>query len=143
MGEKFRHREFVGIGETNMEGNVYWATYFDWLGKAREVFLLSLIPNFAELFSSGLRIMTHETSIKHISSAFFAEQIILELSLSEIKGVSAKIMVDFIKEASGEKIAEGWQTVVFADAQGKPAPIPQNIKEAGLKYLIVSSKIKQ
>lgn len=142
MGEKFRYQEFVGIGETNMEGNVYWARYFDWFGKAREVFLLSLVPNFVELFSSGLRIVTHETSIKHISSAFFTEEIILELSIGEIKNASAKIMVDFIKKASGEKIAEGWQTIVFADAQGKIMPIPSNIKEAGLKYLNVSSKIR-
>lgn len=133
-GKKFGYPVFVSIGDTNMEGNVYWVNYFAWLGKAREVFLISIFPDFLKILASGYNIVTHETNIKHIASAFFTEEIILEISMGEVRSTSAKMFVKFQKK-TGEKIAEGWQTLVFVDKQGDPAFIPAELKEAVLKYV--------
>ena len=134
--QKFKYPVFVGIGDTNMEQNVYWTNYFKWFGIAREIFLMSIFPDFLKLFSSGARIITHETNIKHISSAFFADEVILELWMTEVRKTSAKMMVNFVRKSTGEKIAEGWQMLVFADSQGKPALIPPGLKKAVLKYVV-------
>jgi len=136
IAQKFKYPVFVGIGDTNMEQNVYWTNYFKWFGIAREIFLMSIFPDFLKLFSSGARIITHETNIKHISSAFFADEVILELWMTELRKTSAKMMVNFIRKSTDEKIAEGWQILVFADSQGKPALIPPELKEAILKYVV-------
>ncbi len=133
--KKFEYTVFVSIGDTNMEGNVYWLNYFAWLGKAREVFLMFIFPNFLQLFSSGARIITHETNIKHIAPSFFSEEIVLEISTGEVRNTSTKIFVQFVKKSTGEKIAEGWQTLVFIDKEGKPALWPPKLKEAVLKYV--------
>ncbi|MDP2664063.1 MAG: thioesterase family protein [bacterium] len=134
-GQKFEYPVFVSIGDTNMEQNVYWTRYVDWFAKAREVFLMSIFPDFLKIFASGSRIMTHETNLKHMSSAFFAEEVTLEITMGEVRRTSAKMFATFIKKGSGEKIAELWQTLVFADNQGKPVPIPQALREAVLKYV--------
>lgn len=141
-GQKFKYVLVVSIGDTNMEGNVYWTNYFEWFGKAREAFLISVFPEFLKMFSSGARLLTHETNIRHISSAFFTEEIVLEISVGEMRKTSAKVLVDFIKKSTGEKIAEGWQTIVFANAEGRPAPIPSELREAVLKYAIPSGKME-
>lgn len=136
-GEKFEYRVVVSLGDTNLEGNAYWTHYFEWIGKARESFLMSICPDFmTAVFAAGIRIMTHQTDVKHISSAFFPEKVILEVRVGEIKKTSTKLLFDFVKEATHEKIAEAWQVLVFANSEGKPIPIPPEIKEAGLKYLV-------
>lgn len=134
IGKKFEYPVVVSIGDTNMEGNVYWVNYFTWLGKAREVFLMSVFPDFLQLFALGARIMTHETNIRHMSPAFFPEEIVLKISMGEVRGTSAKMFVEFTRKSTGEKIAEGWQILVFADNKGKPAPIPPALREVVLKY---------
>jgi len=77
--EKFRYPVLVGFGDANVEGTIYWSRYFEWFGKAREVFLFYFCPDFLALYKSGLRIDTHETNIKHLSPGFFGDKIILEL----------------------------------------------------------------
>lgn len=140
--EKFRYPVFVSIGDTNMEGNVYWLNYFKWFGIARERFLISVFPDFLKMFASGMAtIITHETSIKHIASAFFADEVTLEIWLTDVRKTSARMMVDFVKKSTGEKLAEGWQMLVFGDKQGHPAPLPPELREAVLKYVAPSGTI--
>ncbi|MDD5145444.1 MAG: thioesterase family protein [Candidatus Pacebacteria bacterium] len=133
---KFRYSVFVSIGDTCNEQTVYWANYSDMLGKAREIFFASIFPKFRELASSGAQIVTHETYIKHISSAYFGDEIIIEIVVGEVKKTSAKISVDFIMKETGKKIAEGWQVLVFTNNEGRPAPIPAELKEAVLQYVV-------
>ncbi|OGZ22333.1 MAG: hypothetical protein A3D46_00490 [Candidatus Nealsonbacteria bacterium RIFCSPHIGHO2_02_FULL_43_13] len=133
--EKFRYPVLVGFGDANVEGTIYWSRYFEWFGKAREVFLFYFCPDFLALYKSGLRIDTHETNIKHLSPGFFGDKIILEMHVGEIKKVSVNLAVDFIREADQKKIAEGWQVTVFTNCEGNLTPIPPEIREPLLKYL--------
>ncbi len=138
-GQKFSYDVQVSIGDTNMEQNVYWVRFLEWFGKARETFLLSIYPieKFAELFAQGGRIITHETQLKHLANAYFGDEVVLEMRFTEVKRASVKMLVDFIKKSTGEKIATGWQTLVYADKNGEHvAPIPTPLKEAVLQFAV-------
>lgn len=138
---------FVGLGETNLEGNVYWVHFFEWFGTIREQFLLTLTPNFEELFKAGLRIITAEEHLKHLAPAFFGQQVTVKIHVSEIKKVQTTLSFGIENTATGQKLAEGWQTLLFAKTDGTVPtkkdliPIPKEFKETGLKYFIKEAKM--
>ena len=67
--------------------------------------------------------------------------------MGEVKPASAKLL--FVQTKDDKRLAEGWQTVVFANSEGKPTRIPLEIlwnskKYAveGLNYLKLFGKVK-
>jgi len=139
--EKFESEPiFVGLKETNIEGNVYWTHFFEWFGQAREQFLLLLIPDFEERFKAGLRIITYEEHLKHIAPAFFGEKVIVKISVSEMKKVQACLSFEVENATTGHKLAEGWQILLFAatkdgsvPTKGDFIPFPEDIRKAVMK----------
>lgn len=135
---------FVGLKETNLEGNVYWTHFFDWFSQVREQFLILLIPDFQERFKAGLRIITYEEYLRHIAPAFFSEKVSVKISVSEIKKVQACLSFEVENATTGHKLAEGWQILLFAATKDGSVPtkrdlipIPEDIKKAGEKYHVV------
>jgi len=133
---------FVSLKDTNMEGNVYWTHFFDWFGCVREQFLLLIVPDFEKRFREGLRIITSEEHLKHMAPAFFGEQVIVKIGVTKMKKVQACLSFEIENAATGQKLAEGWQVLLFAETKDGSVPtkkdlipIPEDIREAGLKYV--------
>jgi acyl-CoA thioesterase FadM len=133
---------FVSLSDTNMEGNVYWTHYLDWFGHVREQFLLHVVADFNAKFVEGLRLITHETSLKNLLPAFFGDKICVKISVAKMKprAMRARLVFEICKE-NGEKLAEGWQEILFAKISENKIPdihdlieIPEDIKNAVLPY---------
>ena len=139
---------FVGLRETNLEGNVYWTHFLDWFGTVREQFLLLLVPDFENRFRAGLRIITAEEHLKHLAPAFFGESVIVRINVAEMKKIQACLSFVIENAATGQKLAEGWQNLLFAETKDGSVPtrkdliqVPEDIKEAALKYSIKGVKM--
>jgi len=131
--KKFEVPKLVSLHHTNTKGETYPTVYLEWLGEAREEFIMDIDPDFIEQFQHGMRTLTHDTYLRHYKSIFFPDTVTIEIQVGKIRLSSARLLFAFVKD--GEVIAEGWQTLVFANDKGKPIRIPLNIIRPGLKYL--------
>lgn len=147
--ELFMRQRKVYLSHTDRNGNTYPLVYLIWFAEIREDFLLHIANNFKERFSSGLRILTHDTYLKNYkNTASFNDIVAVDIRVDELRPASAKLLFTQTKE--GKKLAEGWQTVVFADKEGKIMRIPKDIlwnsrnyAIKGLNLLKLLGKIKE
>ncbi|MFA5355647.1 MAG: thioesterase family protein, partial [Candidatus Paceibacterota bacterium] len=124
IGKIFSCSKTVSLHNTDVEGKTSVIDYLTWYGEAREKFLLRVMPKFKEAFASGLRILTHDTYIKNYSSATFNEKVSVRLNVGKVSPASAKLFFAIMQ--GNEKLAEGWQTLVFSSAQtGKVIRVPE------------------
>lgn len=137
--EKFRLPITVYIGDTNIEGNVYWTHYFDWAGRAREAFARWAVPNIMEEIGSGLTLITVETNIKHLRPAFLYDELIVAVGIKEIRKASLQLSFDFFNQKTEALIATGWQVITFG-REGKLVPIPESINRKA--HELLGSEIK-
>lgn len=124
---RFAFAVTVYIGDTNVEGNVYWTHYFDWLGRAREAFARWAVPNIIEEMGAGLTLITVETNIKHVKPAFLYDELVVIVGIKEVKKASLQLCFDFVNQKTKEVIATGWQVIAFG-RDGKLVPIPEAIR---------------
>lgn len=122
------------IGDTNIEGNVYWTHFFEWMGKAREAFAIWAVPDIMDIMKAGLALITIETGLKHIKPAFLYDEISIEVGIKEVKKASLQLSFDFINQKSGELIATGWQVIAFG-SEGRLVPIPDSISRKAHELL--------
>ena len=140
MSETFEHRKIVTIGETNMEGNVYWLNFCRWFGEVRELFLLSLLPpevNVAEFLKlNEIAIVTCDIGMDFLKPAFFTDRIIVRINTSNFGRCRLDILVEIENETSGEVIARGKQKLAFVStASRRFVPIPDALRQPALEYL--------
>lgn len=133
----------VTIGDTNMEGNVYWLKFLEWFGRARELFLLNLLPevNMPDFLmgEKGMTIATRDIQSHFKKSAYFTDNLQLQIFLEKLQNASAVIAFQTVNKNTGEILNEGRQTLAFIDIHtGKPGKMPSEIKEAAKEYLVAN-----
>jgi len=129
----------VYLKDTNAEGNVYFARYFEWQGMAREAFFRKVFSEAIEAFSTGeLRLITVDASVHFKSQLFLFDEVEIRVKPIRPKHASqASIDLEFlyVKKQSGEEVATGKETLAFADSKGNLISIPKQMLEAGRPYL--------
>lgn len=141
MPKVFKYGLTVTIGDTNLEGNVYWTNFCSWFGKARELFLMSLLPPevnaFEFLQAYKIMIITCNVSMEFIKPAFFTNQIVVKINTDNFKKCSVDIVGEIINEKSGEVLATARQKVAFANIESKEfMPIPDQLLKAASEYQV-------
>jgi enediyne biosynthesis thioesterase len=58
----YEYRHIVGFEETNVVGNVYYASHIRWQGRCREMFLRDHAPGVLHQLGEGLRLVTTHCS---------------------------------------------------------------------------------
>lgn len=137
--EKFKFLVTVYIGDTNLEGNVYWTHYFEWLGKAREAFAKWAIPDILAIIGTGLTLITVETSLRHLKSAYLYDDISVEVGVKEVRKASLQLSFDFFNQTKGELIATGWQTIAFGQ-NGRLISVPERIRDKAREFALETKK---
>lgn len=134
--ERFSVPFIVYLKDTNAEGNVYFAHYFDWQGVAREAFLGRLLHGALDAITRGeLRLITVDASVHFRSPLFLFDQVEVWVKPTNVKPASVDLEFSYVKRQTGEEVATGRQTIAFADAAGKLMPIPRAILETGRVFL--------
>ena len=144
MSRVFEYPVIVTIADTNMEGNVYWTNFCVWFGKARELFLIELLPQGVSplefLMNQRLSIITCDVAMRFIKSAFFADRLVVKINTANFKGCSVDIISRIMKISNGsdgseELIATGRQKLAFCSSETKRfIPITEELKRVALQY---------
>lgn len=135
MNKAYVYPVKVLIGDTNIEMNVYWLNFLKWFGQAREIFIFQGVPEIMDILMSGVKMVTYETNFKHLKEAHLLDDIIVRITVGEIRPASARLDAEFILAKTDEILARGWQRIVFTDMSNKPIRIPDPIKAFAKEYL--------
>jgi acyl-CoA thioesterase FadM len=135
MTPPFRYDTSVFIADTNCFGTVYFARYFEWQGRVREMFFRSVVPNFLELMDAGYRLLTVEASMRYVKELPYAEWLTIELDVEALQATSLALRFTFLR-GRDEPVGLGHQRLVLTDRQGTPVKIPEDVRRRLEPFLV-------
>ncbi len=136
--EGFEGRDFVirltpTYDDTNSVGNIYFANYVRWVGKARELFFRTCVPDF-DLASTEFYILTKSFQHDFRREAREFEPLIVRI---RVKHANRKFVTleHEIHSATQGLLGRGEQSLMFVDTRTyRPLDIPRSIVEGFLPY---------
>ncbi|MDH5744866.1 MAG: hypothetical protein OEZ52_15085, partial [Candidatus Aminicenantes bacterium] len=69
------------------------------------------------------------------------DEILIKVNTSNIKKTSLDLIFTYTNKKTNQLVAEGRQKLAFADSTGKLIPIPEEIREKALCFLVEAGKI--
>ena len=135
----YEYKHIVGFEETNLVGNVYYANYILWQGRCREMFLYDHAPDIIQQFSQGLALVTVRVSCDYFSELYAFDQVIIRMSLKELKQNRITMLFDYwkISDAGEELVAKGEQQAACMQRQGEKIvaiAVPESLRRALEEY---------
>lgn len=130
MAEKeFIFEKTVYLTDTNLFGNAYFASYFDWQGMAREEFFRQVMGDKNTFFQSGVKLVTIEASIRYRNEVTLFDEIIIKVKPDNVRITTFDLVFTYLNKKLGQLVAEGKQKIGFVDSSNKVIPIPKELKE--------------
>ena len=118
----------VRYSETDQMGVVYHAEYLVWCEVGRTDYIRGCGLPYSALERRGTRLAVAEASIRYHAPARYDDLIRVETRLTDIR--SRAITFEYvIRNEGGEKLATAKTLLVSLDPNGKPAPLPQDVRE--------------
>jgi acyl-CoA thioesterase FadM len=134
MSKEFVFEKTVYLSDTNAFGNAYFAKYFEWQGMAREAFFRQIMPNQNYLIDTGTKLRTARAAVEFKHEVFLYDDIEIGLKIGAVKQTSSDLIFTYRKKIDRLVFALGYQTVSFADSQGNPIKIPDEIIKNARPY---------
>jgi len=132
----FVFEKTVYLCDTNAEGNVYFARYFDWQGMAREEFVKVNVPSLFSILQSGVKLITVEAHAEYKNESLLYDKILIGITIRNLKKASLDLIFTYRNKENNKLIATGWEKLAFADKSGNLIPIPDDIRENAKYFLI-------
>jgi acyl-CoA thioesterase FadM len=133
-GKWFVHHFMTSYSDTNSVGNVYFAMYAMFVGKAREMFFNVAMPGF-DLKTTDFYILTRSFEHKFIRESREFEMLTVKIRVSEYNRKFVT-MEHIIYDSSGQTLGKGSQHLFFVAAKDyRPIDIPQQVLTAFMPYL--------
>lgn len=124
----FKTEITVTLKDTNVFGNVYFSNYIEYQGVVREKFLLATLPEIHEMLSeTRIALATIETYHQYISSVYFGDILVAELTTSDINGASCRLDISFKNKKTGKMVGKGYQRFCVIGSQGRVVRIPDKL----------------
>ncbi|GEM_PF-695262 len=142
--EVYRRFQFpitVYFGDTNVEGNVYFVSFFEWQGKAREEFYRCALPNYAKVRDAGIHIITAEASLKFKNQLRLFDDVLINVKVRRIQTSYLELGFEFRNRVTDMLIATGHQILTFSNSKGVLIPVPKEIRKAANVYFDPYEKI--
>ena len=130
----FQKRTF--LTDTNAEGNVYFARYFDWQGMAREDYFRHAVPDHMELMRTGTKLITVHAWIKYEHETHLFDEIVIKVRTTSLKRMTMELGFTYVNKQTAQVLAIGGQKLAFADRDGKLIPIPPSIRAGAATCLV-------
>ena len=119
--------------DTNSVGNVYFANYIRYVGKARELFFNHCMPNF-ELKNTDYFILTRDIRHDFRREAKEFEPIEVRVAIGEYNRKFVKLVHEIVSDQHGV-LGRGEQTLMFVNASDlRLLDIPRQVVEGFLPY---------
>ena len=140
MTRAYEYRHVVGFEETNLVGNVYYASHIRWQGRCREMFLRDYAPDLLAQLSEGLCLSTTRCSCEYFAELSAFDEVIVRMRLASLAQNRMTMLFEYWRRTGGEEelVARGEQQVACMRREGKrlePAPIPRSLREALEPYV--------
>jgi acyl-CoA thioesterase FadM len=120
-------------GDTNSVGNVYFASYVGWIGKARELFFRNCMPNF-DLNNSPYFILTRNFNHKFARETKEFEALTVRLKIESFNRKFVKLRHE-IRDRMNQMIGEGEQTLMFVESnEYRLIDIPSDVYTAFIPH---------
>ena len=116
-------------GDCDPAGIVYYANYFRWMEHTHTTWWFASgerIDEFPERY--GVELVTRHTGCEFTAPAGPFDRVVAALSAENVGHTSFRMRVDFALD-TGIAVASGDLTLVTIDADGRPAPVPDALRE--------------
>lgn len=128
--------------DTNSVGNIYFANYVRWVGKARELFFNICMPSF-DLKTTQYYVLTRSFTHDFRMEAKEFEAITVRIRISSNNRKFVTLRHEIYSQAQ-EILGRGEQTLMFVDTtNGRPLDIPGEIIKGFLPYWPKDSRVHQ
>ncbi|MEM9444358.1 MAG: thioesterase family protein [Verrucomicrobiota bacterium] len=125
----FVYKVLATYVDTNSVGNIYFAMYPVWVGKARELFFNKVLPNF-DLNNTDYFILTRSFEHKFTKEAKEFDEITIKIRISENNRKFA-MLEHRIYDAQNDLLGKGNQSLMFVDSSNyKLIDIPREVYKA-------------
>ena len=131
----YEYRHIVSFEETNLVGNVYYATHVGWQGRCREMFLRDHVPDILDAFADGFALATTYVSCEYLAELAAFDEIVIRMRLAALKQNRITMLFEYWRLAGGneELVARGEQQVACIRREGVGyvvSPLPGFFREA-------------
>ena len=138
MAETFVYEKTVYLCDTNAEGNVYFACFFEWQGIAREEFFRRNVPNHMRILQSGVRLITVNAWMIYQNECHLFDNISIQVNTANLKRASLELMFTFTNNTTHKLVGHGGEKLAFASSEGQLLAVPNTILENARRFLIPS-----
>jgi len=138
-----RHKIFifdkltVFFKHTDYHGFVHPYNYLEWMSYSREAFFQEMVPNFMDVCSRNIKMVTSSVQYQQNKDARFGDGIVVRIHSEKVKRLSFDVIFEFYKYKieNSALLGMGRQRLTFIDAElGRPALIPEELKKVVLEY---------
>lgn len=142
MNKVFQYFVVVTIGDTNMEGPVYWINYLKWFGQARELFMLHfmepLIPkdmSTPEFFAKAdIKIITLNAQMDFKHPAQFGDELAIRIQSRNFHESRVEVVCEIVNMSTNQVVATGVQGLAFKNMADKIIRMPDEIRALAKEY---------
>ncbi len=137
-GRWFEMRITPTYDDTNSVGNVYFANYIRWVGKARELFFNQCMPGF-QLATTNYYVLTRSFRHDFRREAKEFENVVVRVKIAQHNRKFVTLEHEIESKEQGI-LGRGEQSLMFVDTKGfRPLDIPRAIIEGFLPFWPKSS----
>ena len=126
----------TSLEDANVVGNIYFANYGVWQGRARDRFLHRIAPKLFAPSDSQSMVHCIGTGTYHVREAMPFDRIAVRTYIAAVYERGLRLEFDFIRLGSGEsdvKLARGFHDAAWVrlDAQGarQAVPWPSDVRD--------------
>jgi len=132
--KEFVFEKTVYLKDTNIFGNAYFASYFDWQGMAREEFFKQIVKDKDKFLQTGIKFVTIEAAIRYHHEVTLFDEVIIKIRPDNVQLTTFDLIFTYLNKKTGELVAEGRQKIGLIDSTGKVILIPKEFKEGWRKF---------
>ncbi|MBW2507045.1 MAG: acyl-CoA thioesterase [Deltaproteobacteria bacterium] len=130
MHSPFIHTMRVRFRDTDVQGHVYFGTYFEFCDEAYSAYMRAIGVPWQEMVRSGTDMFYASATCDYLGSARFEDTIHVEARISKIGNTSITI-VFVIRNDKNETLAKATLTSVCVDPQTREKRrVPDTFREA-------------
>ncbi len=137
----------TSLFDANLVGNLYFGNYSIWMGKTRDHYLQSIIPEYFQGVGEQGEFRCKDCTIKHLREAMPFDEIRVSMSLSELYDGGLGLYFEFYKVnpiGPDEKLAFGEHKAIWCNSDKKgnvtQMPLPEKLMKT-LNKIIVDKTI--
>jgi enediyne biosynthesis thioesterase len=133
-GKWFEYHHRVTFADTNMVGNVYFATYVLWMGKCRDMIMAEHYPEIQDHIRNGFGFATEYAHMDYLHETFLFDEVVVRMMVKDITRTRVEFLCEIVNSATNMVHARGTQAVVWVNTQHQPSLMPDELYEKACEY---------